>query len=64
MSKELRFPNINSMVISGRLTRDVDLRYTPTGTPVAKLSLAFDRNYQKGGEWLQETSYLDAHPMS
>ncbi len=59
MASELRFPRLNYLVLSGRLTRDVDLRYTPTGTPVAKLSLAFDRNYQKGGEWLQETSYLD-----
>jgi len=59
MSKELRLPRINTVIISGRLTRDVDLRYTPNGTPVAKLSLAFDRNYQKDGEWIQETSYID-----
>jgi len=59
MSKELRFPNINSMIISGRLTRDVELRYLPNGTPVAKLSLAFNRNYQKNGEWQQETGYID-----
>lgn len=56
---ELRFPKINSVIISGRLTRDVDLRYIPNGTAVAKLSLAFDRSYQKNGEWQQETSYLD-----
>ena len=56
---ELRFPKINSVIISGRLTRDVDLRYIPNGTAVAKLSLAFDRSYQKNGEWQQETSYID-----
>jgi single-strand DNA-binding protein len=56
---ELRFPKINNIVISGRLTRDVDLRYIPNGTPVAKLSIAFDRSYQKNGEWQQETSYID-----
>jgi len=56
---ELRFPKINTIVLSGRLTRDVDLRYIPSGTAVAKLSLAFDRSYQKNGEWQQETSYLD-----
>lgn len=59
MSKELRFPNINSIVMSGRLTRDVELRYLQSGTPVAKLSLAFNRNYQKNGEWIQETGYID-----
>ena len=56
---DLRFPKINTIVLSGRLTRDVDLRYIPNGTPVAKLSLAFDRSYQKDGEWQQETSYID-----
>lgn len=59
MSKELKFPNINNVVISGRLTRDPELRYTQGGTPVAKLSLAFNRNYQKNGEWQQETGYID-----
>ena len=59
MAKELRLPRVNSIIISGRLTRDIELRYTPNGTPVAKLSLAFDRSYQKDGEWQQETSYID-----
>ena len=56
---ELRLPRVNYVILSGRLTRDVELRFTPSGTPVAKLSLAFDRSYQKDGEWQQETSYLD-----
>jgi len=56
---ELRLPRVNFIVLSGRLTRDVELRFTPNGTPVARLSLAFDRSYQKDGEWQQETSYLD-----
>jgi single-strand DNA-binding protein len=59
MSKQLRFPSINSVIISGRLTRDVDLRYTATGTAVAKLSLALDRRVQKDGNWESETSYID-----
>jgi single-strand DNA-binding protein len=57
---ELRFPRVNAMFLSGRLTRDVELRYTPSGTPVAKLSLAFDRAYRdKAGEWQQEASFID-----
>ncbi|MCF7911763.1 MAG: single-stranded DNA-binding protein [Candidatus Cloacimonetes bacterium] len=59
MAKDLRFPRINSLVLSGRLTRDVDLRYTPAGTPIAKLSVAFDRRVQKNGNWETETSYID-----
>ena len=61
MSKELRFPKINSLVLSARLTRDVELRYTPGGTAVAKLPLAFDRSFKdKNGEWQQESSFMDA----
>ena len=59
MASELRFPRVNTIIITGRLTRDVDLRYTPSGTPVANLSIAFDRSYQKNGEWVQEASFLD-----
>ena len=59
MAKDLRFPRVNTVIISGRLTREVDLRYTPSGTAVASLAIAFDRSYQKNGEWIQETSYMD-----
>ena len=59
MAHELRLPRINSVVLSGRLTRDVELRYIPNGTPVAKLSLAFNRVYQKDGEWQEETGFID-----
>ena len=57
----LRMPRINSVVLSARLTRDVELRYTQGGTPVAKLSLAFDRAFKdSSGEWQNEASFLDA----
>jgi len=59
MSGELRLPRVNNIVLSGRITRDVELRYIPSGTAVAKLSLAFDRSFQKNGEWVNETSYID-----
>jgi single-strand DNA-binding protein len=59
MAKELRFPRVNSITLSGRLTREVDLRYTPSGTPIAKLPIAFDRRVQKNGVWDSETSYID-----
>ena len=57
--KELKFPRINTIILSGRLTRDVDLRYTSTGKAVAKLSIAFDRSFKKAGEWVQESSFVD-----
>lgn len=59
MAGELKFPRVNSVIISGRLTREAELRYTSGGTAVSKLPIAFDRSYQRNGEWVQETSYID-----
>lgn len=60
MSKQLNFPRINNVIISGHLTRDVELRYTQKGTPVAKIPIAFNRNYKdSSGEWQQESSFID-----
>lgn len=41
---------LNRVVLVGRLTRDPDLRYTPTGVPVATFTLACNRPFtnQKG----------------
>lgn len=36
---------INNVVLVGRLTRDVDLRYTGSGTAVGNFSLAIDRPF-------------------
>jgi len=39
--------DINNLTIGGRLTRDVELRYTPTGTAVANFSIA-SNGYKEG----------------
>ncbi|KRK48525.1 single-stranded DNA-binding protein [Secundilactobacillus kimchicus] len=36
---------INRTVLTGRLTRDVDLRYTPSGAAVGNFTLAVDRQF-------------------
>ena len=41
---------LNSVILIGRLTDDVELRYTPNGTAVAKFVLAVDRRVAKGAE--------------
>ncbi|MEA3475856.1 MAG: single-stranded DNA-binding protein [Candidatus Cloacimonadota bacterium] len=59
MAKKLNLPRINHVIVSGRLTRDVDLRYTPSGTPAANIGIASDRSYRDSdGNWQQETSFL------
>jgi len=60
MSKKLRMPNVNIVTISGRITRDLELRYLNSGMQVVKLPLAVSRNYKdKQGQWQQETSFVD-----
>ncbi len=36
---------MNTVVLIGRLTRDPELRYVPSGQPVASFTLAVDRPY-------------------
>ena len=49
---------LNNCVFIGRLTRDVELRYTQSGTAVANFSIAVERNFKaKDGE--QEVDYVD-----
>lgn len=48
--------NINKCFVSGRLTRDPELRTTPSGTSVANVGLAVER-YRKDDE--PEVSFFD-----
>ena len=42
--------NINKVILTGRLTGDPDIRYTPDNKAVAKYTLAVDRRYKREGE--------------
>lgn len=50
---------LNHITIMGRLTRDPELRYTQSQTPVASFTLAVDRDYgsRDGGE--KQTDFID-----
>ena len=37
---------LNNVVLIGRLTKDIELRYTPNGTPTARFTLAVNRSYR------------------
>ena len=53
--------SFNKVIIAGNLTRDPELRYTPKGTAVARLTLAVNRTYtaSEGGEKKEEVSFID-----
>lgn len=51
--------SLNRVFLIGNLTRPPELRYTPSGTAVADLRLAVNRNYTtQGGEKREETCFL------
>lgn len=48
---------LNRIVLIGRLTRDPELRYTPSAKAVASFTLAVDRRRNQQGE--RETDFID-----
>ena len=49
----------NSVTLVGNLTRDPELRYTPSGAGVASFGLAVNRRYQQNGEWQEQVSFIN-----
>ena len=53
--------NINRVVLVGNLTRDPELRHTPSGTAVCSLRVAVNtrRKDNQTGEWTEKPNYFD-----
>jgi len=52
--------NINRVVLTGNLTRDPELRTTPSGTSVCSLRIACNtRRRDASGEWVDKPNYFD-----
>ena len=52
--------SFNKVILAGNLTRDPELRYTPKGTAIAKLSLAMNRKWTgEDGQTREEVTYVD-----
>ncbi len=51
--------SFNKVVLLGNLTRDPEVRYTPSGTAVASFAIAVNRRYKQGDETKDEVSYID-----
>lgn len=49
---------LNSIIVQGRLTKDPELRYTQSQTPVASFSIACDHDYAPQGQERQ-TDFFD-----
>lgn len=52
--------SVNQVILMGNLTRDPELRQTPSGQSVCSFSLALNRAYKnQAGEWQEATDYID-----
>ena len=51
--------DLNSVIVIGRLTKDQEMKYTQNGSAVMSLSIAVNRSYKQGEQWVNSASYFD-----
>ena len=50
--------SVNKVILIGNLGKDPEVKYTPSGTPVAKIALATNERFKdKSGEWQDRTEW-------
>lgn len=49
--------SLASITIVGRLTRDAELKYIPSGEAILSFDVATDSKTKKDGEWVDEASF-------
>ena len=49
----------NTVNIVGNVTRDPELRYTPSGASVTNFSVAWNRRYERNGQQVEEVNFFD-----
>src|SRR5437762_2860127 len=53
--------SFNRVILMGNLTRDVEIKYLPSGMAVAEVGVAVNdrRKDSKTGQWIEETTFVD-----
>jgi len=49
----------NKIILLGHATKNAELRYTPSGTPILNFTIATNHSYKSGDEWKKETLFMD-----
>src|SRR6266699_2520272 len=50
--------SVNKVILVGNVGKDPEVKYTPSGIPVGKFSLATDERFKdKSGEWQERTEW-------
>ena len=57
---DLKVPRINKFIVSGRIANDLELKFTPKGTPVIRFTIASEKRYKdESDQWQSVTSWID-----
>lgn len=56
---DLKMPDLNYVVIAGRLTRDPELKYTGSNRPLCNVSIAHSRKYKVDGDVREEVVFIE-----
>ena len=58
---EIRLPEQNTVLLTGRLTRDAELKYTAGGVANCRFGMAVNRRVKdsKSGEWKDDTTFVN-----
>lgn len=57
---DLKVPRLNKVFLAGRITRDLELRYTPKGTPVVNFTIAMDKRFKDDNDqWQSVPVFID-----
>lgn len=51
--------NLNVVVIGGRLTRDPEVKFLPSGTALVTGAIALNRRFQQGDEWKERPVFIE-----
>jgi single-strand DNA-binding protein len=57
--EEETMADINHVVLTGRLTRDAEVKYTVDGQGICKFSVAVNRRRKQGEQWVDEADFFD-----
>jgi single-strand DNA-binding protein len=49
----------NRVILIGNLTKDPEVRYTPSGTPVATVAIAVNSRFKQGEDNREEVLFID-----
>ena len=57
---DLKLPRLNRVFIAGRITQDLELKYTPKGAPVVRFTVAMDKRFKdESDQWQSTPVFVD-----